>query len=124
MGVHHHVSTALAVAAGEAYEHAEANLVVIDAAVAAIGAGVDLAPDRFADLVRRFHVVLDTNRTAPSVMRIMVLADAARVAAGQAAERSHGWRSRRFWRREYERVQQELVSQVAATLDALLAEAY
>jgi hypothetical protein len=78
----------------------------------------------FTELVSRFHLVLDTNRTAPAVMRIMVSAEAARTAADEAADPTHGWLSRRYWRKEADRTSRELVSHVAATLDALIDEPY
>ena len=49
------------------------------------GREVAVDEDAFAELVSRFRLVLDTNRTAPAVMRIMVSAEAARTAADEAA---------------------------------------
>jgi hypothetical protein len=124
MGGHRYESVALALAASDAYENADENLEVIDAAVDEMHSQVALEAEAFAELVARFRLVLDTNRTAPAVMRIMVSADAARTAADEARDPSHGWLSRRYWRREAERTERELATQVAATLDALIAEPY
>jgi hypothetical protein len=121
---HRYESVALALAATDAYENAEENREVIDAAIGDMRAQVDLDEAAFGELVTRFHLVLDTNRTAPAVMRIMVSAEAARTAADEAGDPSHGWLSRRYWRREAERTSRELVTHVAATLDALIAESY
>jgi hypothetical protein len=85
---------------------------------------VGLDEAAFSELVSRFRLVLDTNRTAPAVMRIMVSAEAARTAADEAGDPSHGWLSRRYWRKEAERTSQELAGHVAATLDALIDEPY
>jgi hypothetical protein len=85
---------------------------------------VSLGEAAFTELVSRFHLVLDTNRSAPAVMRIMVSAEAARTAADEAADPTHGWLSRRYWRKEAERTSRELVEHVASTLDALISEPY
>jgi predicted transposase YdaD len=124
MGVNRYESVALALAASDAYENADENLEVIETAIGDMRTQVALDEDSFAELVSRFRLVLDTNRTAPAVMRIMVSAEAARTAAYEAEDPSHGWLSRRHWRREAERTSRELVSQVAATLDALIDEPY
>jgi hypothetical protein len=121
---HRYEAVALALAASDAYENAEENLGVIDAAIGDMRAQVALDEAEFGELVSRLHLVLDTNRTAPAVMRIMVSAEAARTAADEVGDPSHGWLSRRYWRREAERTSRELVSHVAATLDALIAESY
>jgi hypothetical protein len=124
MGSNRYESVALALAASDAYENADENLEVIDATVGDMRSQVSLDEDAFAELVSRFRLVLDTNRTAPAVMRIMVSAEAARTAADEAGDPSHGWLSRRYWRKEAERTNRELVSQVATTLDALIAEPF
>lgn len=124
MGSNRYESVALALAASDAYENADENLEVIETAIGDMRPQVALDEDSFAELVSRFRLVLDTNRTAPAVMRIMVSAEAARTAAYEAGDQSHGWLSRRHWRREAERTSRELVSQVAATLDALIDEPY
>lgn len=124
MGGHRYESVALALAASDAYENADENLEVIDATIGDMRPQVALDEEAFAELVSRFRLVLDTNRTAPAVMRIMISAEAARTAADEAGDPSHGWLSRRYWRREAERTSLELVTHVAATLDALIAEPY
>jgi len=47
-----------------------------------------------------------------------------RSAADEAADPSHGWLSRRYWRKEAERTSREMAGHLAATLDALIAEPY
>ena len=121
---HRYESVALALAASDAYENAEQNMVVIDSAIGDMRSDVALDEAAFAELVSRLRLVLDTNRTAPAVMRIMVSAEAARTAADEAADPSHGWLSRRYWRKEAERTSREMVGHLAATLDALIAEPY
>jgi hypothetical protein len=121
---HRYESVALALAASDAYENAEENIEVIDAAIGDMRSDVSLDEAAFVQLVSRLHLVLDTNRTAPAVMRIMVSAEAARTAADEAADPSHGWLSRRYWRKEAERTSRELADHVASTLDALLSEPY
>jgi hypothetical protein len=121
---HNYESVALALAASDAYENADLNIEVIDATIGDMRSQVALDEAAFTELVSRFHLVLDTNRTAPSVMRIMVTAEAARTAAEEAGDPSHGWLSRRYWRKEAERTNSELAGHVAATLDALIAEPY
>jgi hypothetical protein len=118
------LSLALAYAANEAYEHADENRELIDGVVHSLGSQVDIDEAAFAELVARFFQVLDTNRTAPAVVRIMAYADAARVCRAELASPSHGRRARRALRRESERATNELLKQVAETLDGLLAEAY
>jgi hypothetical protein len=121
---HRYESVALALAASDAYENADLNLEVIDAAIGDMRSRVGLDEAAFTELVARFRLVLDTNRTAPAVMRIMVSAEAARTAAGEVGDPSHGWLSRRYWRKEADRTSQELAEHVAATLDALADESY
>lgn len=119
---HRYESVALALAASDAYENAEENLEVIHAAIGDMRSQVALDEAEFSDLVSRFRLVLDTNRTAPAVMRIMVSAEAARTAADEAGDPTHGWLSRRYWRKEAERTSRELAGHVAATLDAMIDE--
>ena len=121
---HRYESVALALAASDAYENADLNLEVIDMAIGDMRSQVALDEAAFSELVSRFRLVLDTNRTAPAVMRIMVSAEAARTAAEEAGDPSHGWLSRRYWRKEAERTSQELAGHVAATLDAMIDEPY
>ena len=111
---HRYESVALALAASDAYENADLNLEVIDAAIGGMRSHVGLEEAAFAELVSRF----------PSVMRIMVSAEAARTAADEVGDPSHGWLSRRYWRKEAERASHELAGHVAATLDALISEPY
>lgn len=120
----HRNSLALALAAGDAYESAGQNLILIDAAVDDLRGQVEICDAQFAELVERLHGVLETNRTAPAVMRIMAYADTARQARAEAADPSHGWRSRRSWRKLAERADADLRDQLATTLDALLTEPY
>jgi hypothetical protein len=115
---------ALAQAASDAFENVTANLVVIDAAIDRLRGQVDIDDVEFDVLVKRLHGVLDTNRTAPAVMRIMAFADAARVASGEAADRSNGWRSRSAWRKLADRSNDDLLAQLATTLDAILSEPF
>lgn len=124
MGGHRYESVALALAASDAYENADENLEVIEAAIGDMRSQVALDEDAFTEIVSRFRLVLDTNRTAPAVMRIMVSAEAARTAAYEARDPGHGWLSRRHWQREAERTSRELANQVATTLDALISEPY
>jgi hypothetical protein len=121
---HRYESVALALAASDAYENADLNLELIDVAIGEMRSRAGLDDTAFTELVSRFHLVLDTNRTAPAVMRIMVSAEAARTAAQEAGDPSHGWLSRRYWRKEAERTIGELSGHVATTLDALIAEPY
>jgi hypothetical protein len=110
MGGHRYESVALALAASDAYENADENLEVIDATVGEMRSQVELDEDAFAELITRFRLVLDTNRTAPAV--------------DEARDPGHGWLSRRHWRREAERTSRDLANHVAATLDALISEPY
>jgi hypothetical protein len=124
MGGHRYESVALALAASDAYENADENIEIIEAAIGDMRSQVELDEAAFAELISRFRLVLDTNRTAPAVMRIMVSAEAARTAADEAGDPSHGWLSRRHWRREAERTSRDLATQLATTLDALISEPY
>ena len=118
------LSLAFAYAANEAYEHADENREVIAEVVRSLGGRVDLSDQAFAQLVERFFQVLDTNRTAPSIVRIMAYADSIRVCRAEVADPSNGWRARRALRKEGDRAAGELTRQIASTLDGLLAEPF
>ena len=63
-------------------------------------------PLEFRKLREELHVVLTSNRTAPSVMKIMAMADAARICgleSSSAAKR----RERRFWKKHLEKTLDE-----------------
>jgi hypothetical protein len=116
-------SLALAHAAGDAYQNEGANLAFIDAALEQMRPGVEISDHEYAQLMRRFHAVLATNRTAPSVMRIMAFADEARIAGderGFATRRG----DRRYWEKRSATATAELLTQLARTLDALISEPY
>jgi hypothetical protein len=113
---------AFAYAASDAYEHADENRALIADVVRSLGTEVDIGESEFTELCARFFQVLDTNRTAPSIVRIMAYADAARMSRAEAVSMSNGWRARRSWRKQAERAGNDLVREVAATLDGLLAE--
>jgi hypothetical protein len=112
----------LSYAATAAYDNAGANIAYIARALADIRDQVALDDDAYEDLLSELNLVLDTNRTAPSVMRIMAFADAARVAGDEALDPSHSWLTRRAWRKEAESSRRELLAHLAATLDALIDE--
>ena len=116
-------SLALAHAASDAYQNKDANLAFIDAALEQMRPGVEISDHEYAQLMRRFHAVLATNRTAPSVMRIMAFADEARIAGdeGRFATRR---RDRRYWEKLSATATTELLTQLAVTLDALISEPY
>jgi hypothetical protein len=116
-------SLALSYAASDAYQNEDANFAFIDAALEELRAGVEISDHEYAQLLERFHAVLATNRTAPSVMRIMALADEARIAGeeGRFATRRH---ERRYWQKRSANAASELLSQLAVTLDALIREPY
>jgi hypothetical protein len=116
-------SLALAYAASDAYQNEDANFVFIDAALEDLRAGVEISDHEYAQLLERFHAVLATNRTAPSVMRIMALADEARIAGEEGCSASRR-RERRYWEKRSARATTELLSQLAVTLDALIREPY
>ena len=117
-------SLAFAYAASEAYEHADENRELIDSVVRSLGDRVELGESAFADLLVRFFEVLDTNRTAPAIVRIMAFADEARVCGAESTKRTHGWRMRRAFRKQSERAMRDLTEQLARTLDGLLNEKY
>ena len=116
-------SLALAHAASDAYQNEDANLAFIDAALEEMRPGVDISDHEYAQLMLRFHAVLATNRTAPSVMRIMAFADEARI-AGEEGRFATRRRERRHWEKRAAKATTELVTQLAATLDALITEPY
>jgi hypothetical protein len=112
---------ALAYAASDAYQQEAANLVVIDEVLEELHQRVEISDLQYSHLRAQLREVLSTNRTAPGIMRIMALADAARVSAaeGSMARRR---RDRRYWRKQEEQAHAELTKSLAATMDALLAE--
>ena len=112
---------ALAYAASDAYEQEAANLVVVDEVLEQLHRKVEISDLEYAHLHLKLHDVLSTNRTAPGIMRIMALADAARVCAEEASV-ARRRRDRRHWRKQGERARSDLTRSVATTLDALLAE--
>ena len=116
-------SLALAHAASDAYQNEGANVAFIDAALEQLRPAVEISDHEYAQLMLRFHAVLATNRTAPSVMRIMAAADQARIAGdeGRSATRR---RDRRYWEKQSAKATTELLNQVAVTLDALISEPY
>ena len=76
---------ALTYAASDAYEHEAANLVVVDEVLEELHERVEISDLQYWQLRLEFREVLSTNRTAPAIMKIMALADAARVCAEQAS---------------------------------------
>ena len=118
------LSLAFAYAANEAYEHADENREVIAEVVRSLGGRVDISEHAFDELAGRFFEVLATNRTAPSIVRIMAYADVIRVCREEVASTSNGWRARRALRKEADRATAELTREVASTLDGLLAEPF
>lgn len=116
------LSLAFAYAANDAYAHADENWELIGEVLRDLRSRVAMGDAAFEGLTTRFFQVLETNRTAPSIVRIMAFAEELRVAQGEAARGTHGWRGRRFWRRHAARASNDLVREVAATLDELLAE--
>jgi hypothetical protein len=114
-------SLELAYAASDAYEHEDANLAVIDGVLEDLFERAEVAELDTVALRRELRFVLATNRTAPTCMRMMALADEIRTANAQVHETS-GRRERRVWRKHAEKMHAELTQQVAVTLDALIAE--
>ena len=115
---------AFAMEATDAYEHTAANLGVVDEAIRDLGERASVPPDRLYELTDRLHDLLHTNRTAPSIVRIMAYANAVRVTQQDAGDPGLSWLQRRSLRREVTRFRAELRSQLASTLDALAAESY
>ena len=116
-------SLALSYAASDAYRNESANFAFIDAALEDLRAGVEISDLEYAQLLERFHAVLSTNRTAPSVMKIMSLADEARI-AGEEGRSASRRRERRYWEKRSASAANELLQQLAVTLDALIREPY
>ena len=116
-------SLALSYAASDAYQNEGENFAFIDTALEELRAGVEISDHEYAQLLERFHAVLTTNRTASSVMRIMALADEARI-AGEEGSYASRRRERRYWEKRSARASTELLKQLAATLDALIREPY
>jgi hypothetical protein len=116
-------SLALSYAASDAYQNEVANFAFIDAAVEELRASVEISDHEYAELIQRFHAVLATNRTAPSVMWIMALADEARI-SGEEGRFATRRRERRYWQKRSAKAASELLSQLAVTLDALIREPY
>lgn len=114
-------SLELAYAASDAYAHEDANLAVIDDVLDDLFERADVTELDEVALRRDLRFVLTTNRTAPSCMRMMALADDLRAATDRTRAAS-GRRERRAWHEHSENVRAELTRQVALTLDALLAE--
>lgn len=113
----------LAYAASDAYRYEAENLAVIDGVLDELGERAEITPLEFLKLREALHVVLTANRTAPGVMRIMAMADAARISrleSGTAAKR----RERRFWKKHLDKTLDELTQLLASTLDALAEEQY
>lgn len=115
---------AFAMEATDAYEHTAANLGVVDEAIRDLAGRASVSPDRLYELTDRLHDLLHTNRTAPSIVRIMAYANAVRVTEQDARDCDRNWWERRSLRREVTRFRAELRSQLASTLDALDAEPY
>ena len=116
-------SLALSYAASDAYQNESANFAFIDAALEELRPGVDISDPEYARLLERFHAVLSTNRTAPSVMKIMALADEARIAGDEGRTASRR-RERRYWEKRSASAANELLQQLAVTLDALIREPF
>ena len=116
-------SLALAQAAIDAYQDEDANIAFIDEALEQMRAGVEISDGEYAQLMQRFHAVLATNRTAPSVMKIMAFADEARI-AGEEGRSARRRRDRHYWEKRSASATTELLKQLAVTLDALIREPY
>jgi hypothetical protein len=116
-------SLELAYAASDAYEHEDANLAVIDRVLDDLFERAEVAELDAVALRRDLRFVLTTNRTAPSCMRMMALADEIRTANAHV-HAAAGRRERQVWRKHARKVHAELTQQVAVTLDALLDESH
>lgn len=113
----------LAYAASDAYQYEAENLAVIDGVLDTLGERAEISALEFLKLREELHVVLTSNRTAPGVMKIMAMADAARICrlgSGSATKR----RERRFWKKHLAKTLDELAQLLASTLDALAEEQY
>ena len=117
-------SLALAYSTSDAYEHFHENRALIARVVEELHEHVDVDEQRFAVITERLYALLDTNRTAPAVMRMMSQADAVRIAAEHVHAAGASRMQRRTWKREGRRAVEELRRQVAATLDGLLVEPF
>ena len=115
---------ALAYTSSDAYEHFHENRALIARVVDELHDQVEVDDERFLVITGRLYELLDTNRTAPAVMKIMSYADAVRVASQYVHAIGTGRMERRSWKREGRRALDELRRQVAATLDGLLAEPF
>ena len=115
---------ALAYSTSDAYEHFHENRALIARVVDELHDRVDVDEQRFTVITGRLYELLDTNRTAPAVMRMMSQADAVRLASEHVHDAGLGRMQRRSWKREGRRAVEELRRQVAATLDGLLAEPF
>ena len=96
---------------------------MIDEVLDQLGERAEITPLEFLKLREALHVVLTANRTAPGVMKIMAMADAARISrleSSSAAKR----RERRFWKKHLDKTLDELTQLLASTLDALAEEQY
>jgi hypothetical protein len=114
-------SLELAYAASRAYAAEAANLAVIDGVLDELFERAGVGDGDGGTLRGELRAVLVTNRTAPACMRMMALADEARAAIDEARAAA-GRRDRRAFRKHADKTRAQLVKQVAATLDALLAE--
>jgi hypothetical protein len=112
----------LAYAASDAYRYEAENLAVIDGVLDQLGERAEITPLEFLKLREELHVVLTSNRTAPGVMKIMAMADAARISAWSQVGRQR--RERRFWKKHLDKTLVELTQRLASTLDALVDEQY
>src|SRR5918911_108985 len=94
-------SLALAYAAADAYANEAETLAIVEVVLAELRERVEISELEWARLGQRFRAVLHTNRTAPGVMKIMALADEARIARLEAEAAGRG-RRRRAWDRHAE----------------------
>jgi hypothetical protein len=113
----------LAYAASDAYRYEAENLAVVDGVLDELGERAEISPLEFMKLREALHVVLTSNRTAPGVMKIMALADAARI-SGLESRSAAKRRERRFWKKHLAKTTDELTKLLATTLDALAEEQY
>ena len=113
----------LAYAASDAYQYEAENLAVIDGVLDELGECAEITPLEFLRLRQELHVVLTSNRTAPAVMRIMAMADAARI-SGLESRSAAKRRERLFWKKHFEKTMVELTQLLASTLEALVDEQY
>jgi len=114
-------SLELAYAASDAYQEEAANLAVIERLLDDLFQRAEVEEHVAETLRHELCSVLATNQTAPACMRMMALANEIRMAIDEA-DAGSSWSERRAWRKHAEKTRAELVSQLAVTLDALLAE--